>query len=328
MMDKNFIYYALVFIFVLALTAIIEKHLIPFMKRKAEQPIYIDGPIWHQSKAGTPTMGGLAFIGAISLSMLFVCPYLYFTADQKEFYSALITVLFAIANGLIGLFDDITKIRRKDNGGLTPKQKILLQLLVAIIFLFARSILISDTTKLYFAFADIELGLLYYPLAVFLILGIVNCANLTDGVDGLAASCAFAIGLSLFYLSFGVSYSSSFVSIALMGGSIGFLIYNINPAKIFMGDTGSLFLGALIVGAVFSLDNPILLIPLGIVYVIEGVSVILQVIIFKLTRKRLFKMAPLHHHLEKSGYSENKICIYAILVTFVFSLIAYILYIP
>ena len=150
-------------------------------------------------------------------------------------------------------------------------------------------------------------------------MGITNCANLTDGIDGLASSVAFAIGISLFYFSFGISENGSFISAALMGGAIGFLIFNLHPAKVFMGDTGSLFFGSLIAALAFELKSPWIAVVSGGVYVIEGISVILQVAFYKMTKKRLFKMAPIHHHLEKCGWDENKICITAIILTLIFS---------
>ena len=194
--------------------------------------------------------------------------------------------------------------------------------------IFSRAFLLGDNTKISFTFGDVELGLWYYPLTVILLLGIVNCANLTDGIDGLASSVAFSIGVSLFYVSFALNEETAIISSALIGAAIGFLIFNLHPAKIFMGDTGSLFFGALIASCALTLNNPILITFICGVYVLEGISDVLQVSYFKLTHKRIFKMAPLHHHLEKCGWSENKICIAAILATFVFSIPAYALYLP
>ena len=160
---------------------------------------------------------------------------------------------------------------------------------------------------------------IYYFLSIIILVGITNCANLTDGIDGLATSVAFAIGLSVFYISYSRSDAASFISASLIGATVAFLIFNIHPAKVFMGDTGSLFLGALVASLAFELKNPFIAITTGAVYVIEGVSVILQVIYYKATKKRLFKMAPIHHHLEKCGWDENKICLVAIALTLLFS---------
>ena len=152
-------------------------------------------------------------------------------------------------------------------------------------------------------------------ISIFLLLGIINCANLTDGIDGLATSVAMIIGIVYAILGAYIYYSSTLISVSLIGGALAFLYFNTNPARIFMGDTGSLFLGSLVAGIAFSINKPLSIIPIGIVYVIEGVSVILQVVSFKLTRKRIFKMAPLHHHLEKCGMDENRICVIAVAIT-------------
>ena len=159
-------------------------------------------------------------------------------------------------------------------------------------------------------------------------LGLVNSANLTDGIDGLASSVAFSIGVSLFYISAALSMETAIISSAIIGASIGFLLFNIHPARIFMGDTGSLFFGALVASCAFTLKNPILMLFIAGVYVVEGISVVLQVSYYKLTHKRFFKMAPLHHHLEKCGFTENRICITAIMTTFIVSIPAYIFYLP
>ena len=274
-------------------------------------------------KKGTPTMGGLAFIAAISLALSAACIYLYYGAnDRQAASSVLISLIFSLGNALIGVFDDLTKLFRKENAGLTPLQKIVFQLILAIVFLMAKSYFLGDTTVLKFSLGDVDIGLLYYPLAIILLLGIVNCANLTDGIDGLAASVAVTIGIVFSFRAGPYLSEASFLSAATLGGALGFLLFNRHPAKIFMGDTGSLFLGALVVSTAFSFENPMIIIPVSGVYIIEGISVILQVLIFKLTKKRLFKMAPFHHHLEKSGFSENKICIFAVLFTLALSLIS------
>ncbi len=328
MLDKYFPLYAVVFASALILTAVIEKRFIPFLKRYAKQPIYEEGPSWHMKKSGTPTMGGVAFVSAITLSLLVASIFLLINDNTELFYSLLISVVFALGNALIGLIDDMTKLKRKENAGLTPLQKLLLQLGLCIAFLLSRYFLVSESTSLSFSFGKTDLGFFYYPLAVFVLLGIINCANLTDGIDGLASSVAFGIGVSLFYISAALSPESSLIAAAVIGGGIGFLIFNLHPAKIFMGDTGSLFFGALISSCGFILDNFLIVLLLGGVYVIEGFSVVVQVIFFKLTGKRVFKMAPIHHHFEKSGFSENKICLLAIFITFVLSIPVYVFYLP
>ena len=262
-------------------------------------------------------------ISIISSSLFFLAFNMY-----RVSISLVISFLYALSNSLIGILDDIKKLKRKQNAGLSPKQKLALQLVCAVLFLVCRRFLLGESTEISFSFGTFNLGLSYYPISVFLLLGIVNSANLTDGIDGLASSVGFAVAVSLFYISASLNPESSIIASAIIGATIGFLIFNLHPAKIFMGDTGSLFLGAIISTCAFNLTNPILIIPIAGVYVIEGISVVLQVCFFKMTHKRIFKMAPLHHHLEKCGWSENKICITAILATLILSIPAYIFYLP
>lgn len=328
MLDKYFPLYAFVFIFTFAFTAVFEKKLIPKLAEHARQPIYSEGPKWHLKKSGTPTMGGLAFL--LSSSIVLFCSILFsvlFISNEIAI-SVFLSLLFAFLNSVIGIVDDLKKLHRRQNAGLTPMQKLLLQCLAAILFLLGRRFLLGDSTELIFSFGVIDMGIIYYPMSVLLLLGIVNCANLTDGIDGLASSVAFAIGVSLFYVAAALSIDTGIVASAIIGASVGFLLFNLHPAKIFMGDTGSLFFGALIASCGFTLKNPFLFLFVSGVYLIEGMSVILQVISYKITRKRIFKMAPIHHHLEKCNWPENRICIVAILLTFVLSVPAYIFYLP
>ena len=320
--------YLLVFIFTLAATVIFENRLIPLLRRIAKQPIYEGGPSWHMTKSGTPTMGGIGFIipavFAIGLSAVY---FLFIAKNFNTGTSLLCALLFCFGNALIGVFDDVVKLRRKENAGLTPGQKLLLQLLLAILFIMARRFYFNDSTVLSFSFVQIDLGILYYPLAIILLLGIINCANLTDGIDGLASSVSITIGI--FYTliaTISASYELSAVSASLVGCALGFWLFNRHPAKIFMGDTGSLFLGSLSASLAFGSKTPFAIVIIGCVYVMEGLSVILQVASYKLTKKRIFIMAPIHHHLEKSGYSENKICLTAVLVTLIGSAIALFLF--
>ena len=317
---EKFVLTASVFIISLILTVVIERILIPYLKRRAKQPIYEGGPAWHLSKSGTPTMGGIAFLISISLCLLAVSLILIPTDRSKQAgISLIITLIFSVGNSLIGIFDDLMKLRRKQNAGLTPMQKITLQTLIAVIFLMARAHFLQDEPTVKLWFGRLDLGLIYYPLALIIILGIVNCANLTDGIDGLASSVSVAIGTVFLIIGYGISLEVPVLACAMVGGCLGFLFFNVSPAKIFMGDTGSLFLGALAVSLAFSMNNPIMIIFIGIAYVIEGISVILQVLVYKLTKKRLFKMAPLHHHLERCGISERRICIIGVSVTLLFS---------
>jgi len=273
-------------------------------------------------------MGGLAFLIAALISALLSSVISASLISAETAISIVLSLLYAAANSLIGVIDDHTKLRKKENAGLSPLEKLGLQLVCSVLFLIGRRFLLSDTTEISFSFGSIDLGVFYYPIAIFIMLGIVNSANLTDGIDGLSSSVAFGIGVSLFYISAALSPETSVIASIIIGATVGFLIFNIHPAKIFMGDTGSLFLGAIVTACAFNLGNPLLIIFIAGVYVIEGFSVVLQVSYYKLTHKRIFKMAPLHHHLEKCGWSENKICIAGILLTFILSLPAYIFYLP
>ena len=313
-----------IFLISLILTIIIEWKLIPRLNAKAAQPIYEEGPSWHISKKGTPTMGGIAFLISITASLFIFC--LVSGGNKILLSSVLISMLFSIGNAAIGIIDDMTKLRRKTNAGLKSYEKLILQTLIAIIFLMSRAYFLGDDTVLRFSFFEFDIGALYYLLALIIILGTVNCANLTDGIDGLASSIAVTIGLS--FLIIGISGSNAIkpLSAALIGGALGFLFFNINPAKVFMGDTGSLFLGGLVCSLAFEFGNPTVVLFLGGVYAIEGLSVILQVTYFKLTKKRLFRMSPIHHHLEKCGLRENTICIIAVCLTTLLTIIAALLF--
>ena len=313
----------IVFGLTLLITVLIERRLIPFLKERAAQPIYAEGPSWHLSKSGTPTMGGVAFILAcaisLSLSLLFI-------EDNLTITSVIVSLMYAIGNSLVGVFDDLMKLRKKKNSGLTPIQKLILQSLLAILFLMARRFYFNDQTTIDLGLFRLEMGFFYYPFASIILLGIVNCANLTDGIDGLATSTSATIGTAFLAIGvFSAAFDITIVSSALIGGALGFLIFNKHPARVFMGDTGSLFLGGMTVALGFSTGNPLTVVFIGGIYVIEGVSVILQVLYFKITKKRLFKMAPLHHHLEKCGFSENKICIISVLLTMILSAVSFLL---
>lgn len=324
---NSFVLCLIAVVLTLTATVLIEKKLIPFLSSRARQPIYDGGPSWHMSKSGTPTMGGLAFLLAtvISLSVVFTI-MLYVNEDISSAIAIIITLLFAVGNSIIGIFDDLMKLHKQENAGLSPAQKLFLQFILTVLFLMARANFFDDGKILSFVFGDVDLGFLYYPFAIVLLLGVVNCANLTDGVDGLASSTSITVGVA--FLIVGIMSALTEVSViamTLIGASAGFLIFNRHPAKIFMGDTGSLFLGALAVGLAFCSGNPASVILIGGVYVIEGVSVILQVVYYKITKKRLFKMAPLHHHIERCGFSENKICAIAVITTVIFSALSLLL---
>lgn len=317
---NNSLLYVFVFLFTLTATVLIARLVIPFLKKRAEQPIYEDGPKWHMSKAGTPTMGGISFLIAISISLFLSSLYLRLANDDRASTSVLICAVYAILNASVGIIDDITKLKHKKNAGLTPRAKLILQFVISSSFLISRKLFLGEGTTISSRFGEIDLGIIYYFLSLIILVGITNCANLTDGIDGLATSVAFAIGVSMLYFSYMRVESVNFISASLIGATVAFLIFNIHPAKIFMGDTGSLFLGSLAASLAFELKNPMIALISGGVYVIEGVSVILQVLCFKAFKRRLFKMAPIHHHLEKCGWDENKICVLAIVLTLLFSI--------
>ena len=317
---NNSLLYVFVFLFTLTATVLIARLVIPFLKKRAEQPIYEDGPKWHMSKAGTPTMGGISFLIAISISLFLSSLYLRLANDDRASTSVLICAVYAILNASVGIIDDVTKLKHKKNAGLTPRAKLILQFVISSSFLISRKLFLGEGTTISSRFGEIDLGIIYYFLSLIILVGITNCANLTDGIDGLATSVAFAIGVSMLYFSYMRVESVSFISASLIGATVAFLIFNIHPAKIFMGDTGSLFLGSLAASLAFELKNPMIAVISGGVYVIEGVSVILQVFCFKAFKRRLFKMAPIHHHLEKCGWDENKICVLAIVLTLLFSI--------
>lgn len=313
----------------LVLTILILIKLIPYLKsKKIGQKILEIGPRWHKNKEGTPTMGGVSFIIA-SLVAVVTCIIVYYRQFGKKELILLINIFsFAILNALIGLIDDIAKMKKAKNEGLTPKMKFLFQSIVAILFLISLSVTYGINTALYIPFFDftLELGLFYYVVAYLLLCGIVNSVNLTDGLDGLAAAIALTVGLFISFVSFTVfdSLSTTLLGAILLGAAIGFLVFNLYPARIFMGDTGSLFLGAIVVSISFVLNNPLLVLIYGFVFVIEALSDILQVGYFKLSHgKRIFKMAPLHHHFEKSGFSEMKIVTIFTIVNIAFCILAY-----
>ena len=290
-------------------TAVAGKILIPkLIEWKMGQKILAIGPRWHMKKEGTPTMGGLCFVFPVVFAGLLGCIVLLPRASRQSVVFLLLTVLYALLNAVIGVIDDLAKFRHQRNDGLTPRQKLLLQSVAAAAFLALLSIFgfQPDLSRLPVPFRS---DALFFLFSTFLLVGIVNCANLTDGIDGLAASDAAVLAGFFGVVGAGTfSETLSLFSGAIFGGAAGFLLYNYHPARVFMGDTGSLFFGAALAGCAFLAGDPILILFAGALYVLEGGSVILQVGFFKLTRgRRLFRMAPLHHHFESIGWSENKI---------------------
>lgn len=323
------VYYIISLLLTLILTACFLHYLIPVLKsKKMGQKILDIGPRWHKSKEGTPTMGGLAFILAFVIvsAILLLVGHLKEETDNIVF--AVITICFALGNGLIGVIDDRTKFSKGKNEGLLSWQKYLLQLALCVVYLFLIKHFGFIETSLYIPFfkTNIELGIFYYPLAVILITGVVNSVNLTDGIDGLAASETAIVSAFFSFVAFTVgSLSLALISGAAVGCCLGFLIYNFYPAKVFMGDTGSLFLGALVVGMSFMANNPLIIVIVGIMYICETLSDIIQVFYFKLTHgKRFFKMAPIHHHFEKCGWNEIKIVTVFSFITLIAAAISYL----
>ncbi len=304
------------------LTAILSRCIIPILRaKKAGQPIREEGPKSHMSKQGTPTMGGIAFILAMAIALSGIAVWYAISSKQRELIPLALTMALAVMNGMIGFFDDYKKLLKKHNEGLKAGQKFALQVLVAIVYVVLLKLLNCIDTSLHIPFTNImvELGFVYYIFAVILIVGVVNSVNLTDGLDGLASSVTLVV--SLFFLLAAlwglpeVSSSLSLLSAATIGAMLGFLIYNHHPAQVFMGDTGSLFLGGIVTGAAFIINEPMIILIAGGVYIFEVISDIIQVFSYKTFRKRVFKCAPVHHHFEACGWSEVTIVIVFSLAT-------------
>lgn len=290
------------------LTLVIGKFLIPELRKlKAGQEIRADGPTWHAGKAGTPTMGGIMFIIGAGVTVVALGWERLLDGDLTHLY----IYLFALIFGMIGFVDDYRKVRQHQNEGLTAKQKFVLQLLAAVVFLCLMRYEGLLTNDLYVPFLNVSLTLnwvVYLIFAAFVVVGCVNAVNLTDGIDGLASSVTLVVMVFFAALAAGRAAGVSLFAAALAGGLGAFFVYNHHPAKVFMGDTGSLFLGGAVAALAFTMDLPLVLIPVGIIYIAETVSDIIQVGYFKATHgKRFFKMAPLHHHLELCGWSEAKL---------------------
>ncbi|PWL98386.1 MAG: phospho-N-acetylmuramoyl-pentapeptide-transferase [Clostridiales bacterium] len=318
----------------LILTVLFSKKFIPaLISRKMGQPILEIGPRWHKSKEGTPTMGGLFFIAAIFIVGIL---FSFFVFPKEDLPRVWITLGMAAAFGAVGFIDDRAKLLKKQNEGLRAYQKFLFQVIVAAAYLFLMTLYGGLDTKVIFPFLDktVDFGIAYYGFAIILIVGVNNSVNLTDGIDGLCASVTATVAAFFAVCGFRLPTllspeHASDPTLAVLAGMtfgacIGFLVYNWNPARVFMGDTGSLFLGGMVAGLAFLLNVPLVILVVGLFYVIEAASVILQVGFFKLTHgKRLFKMAPIHHHFEKCGWSEPGIAAFGILLTAVIAVFSY-----
>ena len=329
----NFIALLVTVVSAFLITSVIGMWLIPFLRRLHFGQTILDiGPAWHKSKQGTPTMGGIMFIAGITIAIL--AGWLTLELSEQGVADASAAgsfylwggLLMALAFGLIGFLDDYISVVKKQNLGLKAGQKSLAQLLVAVVYLAAQQIF-APTTSFWLPFiGGLDIGIFYYPLMLFIIVGTVNAVNLTDGIDGLDASVTMVAAMGFMVIASIAGFSQmNLLAAALAGGCLGFLVWNFHPAKVFMGDTGSLFLGGMVVALAFGLRRPLLLVFIGIVYVVETLSDIIQIGSVKLTGKRVFKMAPIHHHFEMSGWSEVKIVAVFSAVTALGCLIAVLL---
>lgn len=318
--------------------------IVPFLhKLKFGQPIKTeDGPQWHAKKQGTPTMGGFMFILSTIISA--VTGYWIYRArggidmtdpeNHNSFYRLLACIVFSMLFGLIGFIDDFIKVKRKNNDGLTPIQKIIMQVVFAVGFLFVLNLSGDKSTVINLGFwQSPELNIFYYILMIPVIIYLTNAVNLTDGVDGLCGSVTF-VSMLVFTVACSILGQSeiSYYTMALAGGCLGFLLWNLNPAKCFMGDTGSMFLGASVTAVGLILHNHLLLLLVAMVYILEALSVLIQVFYFKYTKKRspdhqgkrIFKMTPIHHHFEMSGFGEYDIVITFSLAGIIFGILGII----
>ena len=296
----------LVFAIALVITLAIGPAVINYLRKmKFGQKILEIGPKWHMNKQNIPTMGGFMFIIGIAAAVI-----IGNIVMGEISVSSLAVLGLAVAYGAVGLVDDYAKIKKKENAGLTPKQKLVLQILVAGVFILVLFLGSSGLPQLWIPFV---------------IVGADNAVNLTDGIDGLAASVTLPVAIFFVFVGFRRGDMGVVIfSAALAGALLGFLRYNFNPAKVFMGDTGSLFLGGAVAGLAFACEMPLILLLVGLIYIIETLSVILQVTYFKATHgKRLFKMAPIHHHFEMCGWGEKKIVLVFTGITVVLCLLAY-----
>ena len=304
------------------LSGVLGLLLLPLLRAlKAGQSIRELGPTWHNNKAGTPMMGGLMFIFAAIIVLLVCIP-------TMQEYTVFYVLGLGLCFGLVGFLDDFCKVKFKRNLGLTSWQKAALQMAVSALYLYLLYKEGSLTCDLYIPFFNVTFAIhpiVYIFFAMFVMVGCVNAVNLTDGVDGLSSSVTVPVMVFFAVAAIAMGkFDLALLPAVLLGGLIAYLFYNWHPAKVFMGDTGSLFLGGIVCGLAFALDMPLILILVGIVYIAETLSVILQVGYFKLTHgKRLFKMSPLHHHFEMCGWKEEKICIIFALVSAIMCAVAW-----
>lgn len=307
-------------------SVILSLIIVPILKRlKVGQIERTEGPQSHLKKQGTPTMGGIIMILVIISLGAFM--YLDYVKDQAEIAKAILPLIgVAVGFGIIGFIDDFKKLVLKNTKGLSPKAKMLGLLIVAVVYSIVLTKVFNIGTDIYIPFIKQSIVLpiwIYIPFAVLVMLATTNAINLTDGVDGLATSITTIILTCLTVISIllGVKEVTIFGSI-LIGACLGFLLFNLNPAKVMMGDTGSLMLGGAIAGIALYLKMPLILLIVAIIPIVETVSVMMQVAYFKKTGNRIFKMTPIHHHFELSGWKENKVVSVFSLVTLIFCIIA------
>ncbi|EDS80140.1 phospho-N-acetylmuramoyl-pentapeptide-transferase [Clostridium perfringens] len=306
---------AIVISFIVA--SILGPIIIPLLhKLKFGQNIRQEGPKSHLKKAGTPTIGGLIFIFATIITM--------FIMVGNPTDEAMIALYSFVGFGFVGFLDDLLKIIKKKNEGLTSGQKMILLLIVSGFLTWYAYKYIGTSINIPFLNGQINFGLFYIPFVIFYFAGVTNAVNLTDGLDGLATSVTVLVTTFLGIISYNLGHISlAIFCVALAGALLAFLRFNAFPARVFMGDTGSLALGGAVAMVALILKMPLILVLIGIIYVIETLSVILQVASFKLTGKRIFKMAPIHHHFEQLGWSETKIVSVFSIITVVFCFIAF-----
>jgi phospho-N-acetylmuramoyl-pentapeptide-transferase len=325
------------------LSALIGKYLIPFMhKISFGQTIekFVGSKLEsHQKKQGTPIMGGFMFIvSSIVMSIIGYVVYRVVALDitsestTRDFLRMCACIVYAVCFSGIGFADDYTKAVKKQNLGLTPIQKMAFQSIFSALLLGALYLLGDTSTEIDFIFASVDFKFLYYPVMILLMIYISNAVNLTDGVDGLCGSVTVITMLALSTICGLLQLSEvSIFAMAIAGGCLGFLVWNLHPAKIFMGDTGSMFLGGSFVAIGMCTHRHLLFVLVGIVYVLEALSVVIQVTYFKITKKlhgegrRIFKMTPIHHHFELSGFSEYKVVITFSIVSLLAGILAVVL---
>lgn len=303
------------------ITLLLGPGLIKFLHRlKFGQFIREEGPESHLKKSGTPTMGGILFVIGILIGSVWYIPD----------YPKIVPILFVtIGFGLIGFLDDYIKVVMKRNLGLTPAQKMLGQILITAIFAFYMVNYSGLGTDVLIPFTGgkmLHLGIFYVPILFFIVLGTVNGANFTDGLDGLASSVTILIAVFFTVIAVAAKTDVHPVVCAVIGALLGFLCFNTHPAKVFMGDTGSLALGGFVVSTAYMLQIPFFIPIVAFIYFVEVLSVIIQVTYYKRTKKRVFKMAPIHHHFELSGWPETKVVSIFSIVTAVLCLVGMLAY--